>query len=163
MADENSTAVESENEETEQEPQEGTEQDDLEEIDEEIAWDGERALKKIRKLNSEIRGLKKQREQDASRDTAGSDEKDSRIKALEAENLRIRIGAKHGLPEELIERLRGDDEEQILADAEKLLALVSTRRPPTAKPTERLRGGGDPVQEPEETDVSKLGERMFRH
>lgn len=158
MADETTTEVNDETTETEQESQEGTEQDTKVEDDK---FDPDRALAKIKKLNSEAENLRK-RAKEAEDKAAGSDEKDTRIKALEAENLRIRVGAKHGLPEELIERLRGESEEEILADAEKLLAFVTPRRPPTDKPAEHLRGGTAPTAEPEETDVSKIGERMFR-
>lgn len=163
MADENPTPTEDPTPtdpiEPTDPPQEG---DPADPEGEDEKFDLERALAKIRKQNSEAENLRK-RAKEAEEKAAGSDEKDSRIKALEAENLRIRVGAKHGLPEELIERLRGETEEEILADAEKLLAFVApTRRPPTDKPTERLRGGTAPTAEPEETDVSKIGERMFR-
>ena len=126
-------------------------------------FDPEKTLEKIRKLNSEATNLRK-RTKAAEEKAAGSDEKDTRITALVAENLRIRIGAKHGLPEGLIDRLKGDTEEEILADAEKLLALVAspTKRPPGGRPNENLRGGTEPPEDVEETDVSKLGARMFR-
>lgn len=123
-------------------------------------FDPDRALEKIRKLNSENRSLREAKKA-AEEKAASVDEKDQRIQALEAENLRIRIGARHGLPDELIDRLRGDSEEEILADAEKLLSLVARKAPPTAKPTERLAGGGDPTVEPEEKDLDKLAGRMF--
>lgn len=161
MADENPTPDENPAEDQQDPTDTPPEGDNPQEPGGGERFDPDKALEKIRKLNSEAANLRK-RAKEAEEKAAGAGEKDSRIKALEAENLRIRIGAKHGLPEELIERLRGDNEDEILADAEKLLALVSPRRPPTAKPTERLRGGGDPAQEPEETDVSKIGERMFR-
>lgn len=125
-------------------------------------FDADRALAKIRKLNSENKNLRDAKKA-AEDKAAGTDEKDTRIKALEAENLRVRIGARNGLPDELIDRLKGETEEEILADAEKLLSLVSTRKPPpTRQPREVLRGGGDPSAPTEETDVSKLGARMFR-
>lgn len=144
---------------TEQEPQEGAEQEPTDDGDK---FDPSKALEKIRKLNSEAANLRK-RVKEAEGKAADTGEKDDRIKALEAENLRIRIGARHGLPDTLIDRLKGDTEEEILADAEKLLELVTpAKRPPTVKPTERLSGGGDPTAEPEETDISKLGARMFR-
>lgn len=154
-------------------PQEGAEAADgtagevdpesLEEIDESDAWDSERALKKIRKLNNEIRSAKATAAAAKRRAEGMPDPNNERIKALEAENLRIRIGAKHGLPEELINRLQGDTEEEILADAEKLLDLVSVRKaPPSRRPTENLRGGTEPATEPEERDLDKLASRMFR-
>lgn len=125
-------------------------------------FDPDRALAKIKRLNSENKNLREAKKA-AEEKVAGTDEKDARIKALEAENLRVRIGSRHGLPDELIDRLKGETEEEILADAEKLLGLVSTRKtPPTRQPREALRGGGNPSAPTEETDVSKLGARMFR-
>ncbi len=144
---------------SEQTSQEGDEPE-LEEAEEQ--FDPSKALEKIRKLNSEAANLRK-RVKDAEGKVAGTDEKDSRIKALEAENLRIRIGASHGLPDTLIDRLKGDTEEEILADAEKLLELVApAKRPPTVRPSERTRSTTETVAGTEETDVSKIGERMFR-
>lgn len=124
-------------------------------------FDPARALEKIRKLNSENKNLRDAKKA-AEEKAAGTDEKDTRIQALEAENLRIRIGARHGLPDELIDRLKGNTEEEILADAEKLLALVSGKQAPTQRPKEALRGGGQPGVEPEETDPRKLAARIPR-
>jgi hypothetical protein len=130
--------------------------------DYEDAFDAARAKEALRKKNNENRALRK-RTADAEAKAKDADGKDTRITALEAENLRLRVGARHGLPEALIERLKGNTEEEILQDAEKLLELVSpTKRPPTNQSKERLRGGGDPTQEQEETDVAKLGASMFR-
>lgn len=143
--EEQETGTEAEAEES----QEGTETEDGAE------FDADRALDKIRKLNSENKNLREAKKK-AEEEAATVGDKDKRIKALEAENLRIRIGAKHGLPDALIDRLKGDTEEEILADAEQLLAVVAGKRPPTNKPKERLRGGTEPAEEPEETDPRKL-------
>lgn len=160
MADEATPEVETDvdTEATEETPQEGAETEPTDDGDK---FDPDKALEKIRKLNSEAANLRK-RLKEAEPKAATADETAGRLKALEAENLRLRVGARHGLPDAIIDRLRGDTEEEILADAEKLLALVTPKRPPTVKPTERLRGGTEPTQEPEETDVSRIGERMFR-
>jgi len=126
------------------------------------AFDPARAKEALRKKNNENRALRK-RASDAEAKAKDADGKDTRITALEAENLRFRVGVRHGLPEALVERLKGNTEEEILQDAEKLLELISpTKRPPTNTSKERLRGGGDPTEEPEETDVAKLGASMFR-
>lgn len=164
MADETPTDVEQDvdADELETDAPEADDDQDSPDDDAEPEFDADRALSKIRKLNSENKNLRDAKKA-AEGKAAGSDEKDTRIKALEAENLRIRIGGRLLLPDELIDRLKGDSEEEILADAEKLLALVSTRKPPpTRQPREALRGGGDPSAPTEETDVSKLGARMFR-
>lgn len=135
-------------------PENGGEPDD--------GFDAARALEKIRKLNSENKNLRDAKKK-AEEEAAAGGEKDTRIKALEAENLRIRIGARNGLPDELIDRLKGDTEEEILKDAEKLLGLVTGKKPPTQRPKEALRGGADPsAAEPDEMDPRKLAAQIPR-
>lgn len=151
-----------------EEPQEveATESDAPEAEDKPEDWrndfDAEKALEKIRKQNSELKNLRARAKQ-AEEKAAGVEEKDSRLKQLEADLLRERVGRKLGLPDELVDRLRGSSEEEMLADAEKLVELLSPRRPVSQKPVETLRGGGDPDREPEETDLSKIASRMFSH
>lgn len=126
-------------------------------------FNADRALEKIRKLNSENRNLREAKKA-AEDKAAGSDDKDKRITALEAEKLRIRIGYRNGLPDELIDRLQGTTEEEILADAEKLLgAITGSKKPdPSRRPKEALGGGSKPDTEPEETDPRKLAARVPR-
>jgi len=124
-------------------------------------WDPERAKAKIRKVNSENKALR-ERATAAEKKAEGVDEKDRRITDLGSENLRLRVGYELGLPIDMVDRLRGETKEELVADAEKLVELIApTKRPTTRKPSEALRGGTQPEQEPEETDVRKLGERMF--
>lgn len=66
-------------------------------------------------------------------------------------------------------RLTGDSDEEMEADADELFGLFapstsSTERgkAPAGKPKERLRGGGDPEEEPEETDPRKLAALIGR-
>jgi hypothetical protein len=127
-----------------------------EEHDDEGGFDANRALSKIKKLNSENRSLRERAKQ--------SGDKDGRIKALEAENRRLKVGHRLGLPDWLIDRLKGDTEEEILADAEKLLEALdgSGKKPPSQKPKERLRGGGDPTEEPDESDPAELAAKVRR-
>lgn len=65
-------------------------------------------------------------------------------------------------------RLSGDSEEELQADANEMFGLFAPKAdPPTkklpGKPKENLRGGGDPDEEPEETDPVKLAELIGRH
>lgn len=46
-----------------------------------------------------------------------------------AEALRARVGLAKGLPADLVERLRGETEDELSADADSLLALVTPGRP----------------------------------
>ena len=144
---------------------EGTEQESevesSQEGEESDSFDADRAREKIRKLNSENKNLRDAKKAAEER-AASVPDKDKRITDLESENLRIRVGARLGLPESLIDRLRGSTEEEVLKDAETLLDLVSTKRPTTGKPAERLRGGTEPAGEPEETDPRKLAAQVPR-
>lgn len=124
-------------------------------------FDPDKAAERIRKLQSEAKNLRTRAKQ-AEEKAAGADEKEQRIKALEAGLLRERVGRRLNLPDVLVERLRGDTEDELLADAEQLVALVTAPKATTTrKPAEALRGGGQPDKEPEETDLRKLAERMF--
>lgn len=68
-------------------------------------------------------------------------------------------------------RLRGDSEEELETDADELFEMLAPApkekdepapRKVAGKPRERLRGGGDPEEEPEETDPRKLAEMIRR-
>lgn len=124
-------------------------------------FDAAKALEKIKKLNSENSNLRK-RAKEAEDKAKGADGSSERIKALEAENLRYRVGVKNGLPDWLIDRLKGDTEEEILADAEKLLQNLNAGKGTSRKPAEKLRGGGDPTDEPDESDPAKLAAKVRR-
>lgn len=150
------TAEDAPSEQESHEPQEGADDDKGE------AWDPERAKRKISKVNSENKSLR-ERASKAEEKAKGADELQQQNTTLGSENLRLRVGYKLGLPLEIAMRLQGSTEDEMLADAEALVELVApTKRPPSNRPSERLRGGGEPDQEPEETDLGKLGERMFR-
>jgi len=54
-------------------------------------------------------------------------------------------------------RLRGDSEEELEADAKELWEDFGPSKAPTAgRPKERLRGGSDPDEDPDEKDPKKL-------
>lgn len=126
------------------------------------AWDPERAKRKISKVNSENKALR-ERATKAEQKAAGVDDLTKQNDDLSVSNLRLEVGYELGLPLAIAKRLQGSNREEMLADAEALVELVApTKRPPTNRPTEQLRGGGVPERDPEETDVTKLGERMFR-
>ncbi len=141
---------------TDQETDSPEETDDKDE-----QWDPERAKRKIAKLNSEAANLRKRLNETPKVEDVAA--KDTRIGALETENLRLAVALDLGLPKEIASRLQGKDRDEMVADAETLLELLSpAKRPATRKPTEALRGGLEPDQEPEETDTRKIAERMFR-
>lgn len=142
---------------TAQEAEEATEST-TEETD---VFDADKAREKIRKVNSEASALRKRLAEAEARGT-DSEEKTQKVTALEAENLRLRIGVKHGLPEALVKRLSGTTEEEILQDAEELMELFGSKKPPTQQPKERLRGGGDPTQ-PADVNIDEMVERVFNN
>lgn len=125
-------------------------------------FDPDKARDKIRKLSSEAKNLR-DRAKSAEEKVHGVEEKDKQIGALEAANLRYEVAFDLGLPKELVPRLQGSTKDELLKDAEQLLELVTpAKRPPAKRPVENLRGGGEPEREPEETDTTKIAERMFR-
>lgn len=135
--------------------------DDLEDDLDEDDFDPKKALKKIRKQNSELKGLRSRAQEAEKKVNQTAEEKDKAITDLQTQLLRERVGRKTGLPDQLVERLKGDDEESMLKDAEALLEVFAKSRPPQQKPHEQLRGGGRPESEPDETDLRKIGARMF--
>lgn len=126
------------------------------------AFDADKAREKIRKINSENQNLRK-RATEAEAKAKENADNGERLTALEAENLRLRIGVKHGLPESLVKRLSGSTEEELLQDAEELMELFKGKTVPSNQPKERLRGGGDPTAETDPTaDLDKFAAEAFR-
>ncbi|MBB1153514.1 hypothetical protein [Amycolatopsis dendrobii] len=65
-------------------------------------------------------------------------------------------------------RISGETEEELEADCDELFGLFaphqeSIKKEPPGKPRERLSGGGDPDDEPEEMDPRKLADSIGRH
>lgn len=95
---------------------------------------------------------------------------ESRTRAERAElNLRRREIAEERAPEHatlaqikaVAKRLSGESDEDLEADADELFALLAPEpaKPRTpSRPRERLRGGGEPDEEPEEQDPRKLAD-----
>ena len=63
-------------------------------------------------------------------------EKDKLLKNYETTNLKFRIANQAGIPLDLAERLSGETEDEIKADAEKLSEFVSRKEVLPLKPTE---------------------------
>ena len=146
-----------------QDPQEETSDDVVDDSTStnDDGFDPEKAREKIRKINSENRNLRK-RAADAEAKSQGADENAKKLTALEADNMRLRVAVKHGLPESLVKRLTGTTEEEILQDAEELMELFGSKKPPTQQPREKLRSPGDPSGAAE-IDVDKVVQRVFEH
>ena len=165
MSDTDTATAEAPEETTETEETPATGQDAPQEGDADKAevedwrkdFDPEKAAERIRKLQSEAKNLR-ERVKAAEPKAASADEKDKRITALERDLLRERVGRRLSLPDELVDRLRGDTEDELLADAEKLVGLIG--KPASGrKPAENLRGGLSPEKEPEE-DPREVARRI---
>ena len=87
------------------------------------------------------------------------------LEPVAAKALRFEVALDKGLTKSQAMRLVGTTVEELSADADQLIEdLGGAERTPAVhrRPTERLRpGSGDPAVTPEETDLKKLGERMF--
>ena len=64
----------------------------------------------------------------AGREKQRADDAEARIRGLELDALRREIALEVGLPAALAERLRGDDERSLKADARRLLEVTNARR-----------------------------------
>lgn len=130
---------------TEPEQNAPTSEESPEETTAEAAWDPERAKEKIRKVNSENKALRERATQ-AEEQAATVPDLQQRSQTLESENLRLKVGYELGLPFNLAVRLQGSTREEMVADAESLVELVSPTKPAptTGRPVESLRPGATP-------------------
>lgn len=131
-----------------------------------LSWDPQKAREKFTKLNREHQRLRERAK--AAEEKLGDPESlarsQSELRDVKAENLRLRLAIKHGLPMEVAERLRGDTDEELEQDAEKLLALFSPGKTPapTNRPKPNLRGGVLPGGEPEKDAKAIVEEALGR-
>ncbi|MPZ13766.1 MAG: hypothetical protein GEU73_04980 [Chloroflexi bacterium] len=152
-----------------------------EETEEEIL-DLPRAKEKIAKANSEAANLRKRLKEaeaaegrlkeieDAKKsdlEKAAEKTKSLEDKATKAETdlLRLRVALRKGLTETQAKRLIGSTEEELEADADELLESFKPssdggKGGPNRR--ERLKGGGDPTEEPVELDPKKLAGQISR-
>lgn len=84
--------------------------------------------------------------------TAANETLTGTVDSSTKENTRLKVGLEKGLPADLIDRLRGDDETALLADADKLLAFIPTdaKQVPKADPSQGPKadaGSPDPAQQ----------------
>ncbi|WP_438730295.1 capsid assembly scaffolding protein Gp46 family protein [Enterococcus sp. AZ128] len=72
----------------------------------------------------------------------------SKIAGYETANLRTKIAVQNGLPLDLADRLVGEDEDSLKADAERLSKFMKPKFTPPTKSTEpRQTGSDDPMKE----------------
>lgn len=149
----------------------------------EESFDPDRAKAKISKANAEAASLRKrlrEAEEYKQKWEELENSKKSEIeratdkltkaeqRALEAEQraFRMEVALEKGLTTAQAKRLVGNTKEELLADADDLLASFApkTSEAPSLpeKPREVLRGGGDPTEPPEETNPRKLAALIQR-
>jgi hypothetical protein len=79
---------------------------------------------------------------------------------LNTELMRERIGRKHGLPDEIVARIQGGDEDEMDADAARLAELFTVQpdegNQATRRPREALRSGATP-----KTDTALNGDPLL--
>lgn len=114
----------------------------------ESPWDPERAKAKIRKINAENKQLRERATQ-AEAKAAPVDDLQQQNATLGVENLRLKVGYELGLPINLAVRLQGATREEMVADAETLVDLISPKAAPAAtRPVEALKPGASPSDTP---------------
>jgi flagellar motility protein MotE (MotC chaperone) len=92
-------------------------------------------------------------------------EKDSRLASLETENMRLRVALRTGLDSDLVDRLKGESEDEIEEDAKALVSRMApapsaSDSPPAARPV--VRTGGDPVPD-EQTPEEEFAAGLLTH
>lgn len=106
---------------------------------------------------------------DSERLAVERDEHKTARAAAESNALRYEVALDKGLSKTLAKRLVGSTREELEADADELLGLAGGGKdgksgPPSSKAREVLpRGGGEPDEEPDETDPAKLAAKIRRH
>jgi hypothetical protein len=135
----------------------------------------EERAKKNAEAAERLAKLEEEGKTEAQRQSEALTNAQTELKKTKAENLRLNVAldqAPEGMPlskvKKLAQRLTGDTQEELEADAKELFADFTpadtggdkddTRR----LPTERLKPGGVPSAEPEETDPAKLAAKVPR-
>lgn len=150
---------EDDDEETEEQGSEDDQEDEDE--DDDAGFEGEFDPKRARRTITNLRNALK-----AEKAKKGSPKDTVETKRLSQENLRLRVALKAGLDDDLADRLRGETEEELLEDAQKLLdRFYPEKEQEKAKPRQpqaRLKGGTKPNEEPELTADKVVAQALGR-
>lgn len=87
------------------------------------------AKREASELAAKLKEYEDRDKSETERLAARAEQAEQQLAALRSEALRSRVALSKGLPADLADRLRGDDEDTLLEDADRLLALVGKRRP----------------------------------
>jgi hypothetical protein len=152
--------------ETTEEPQQP---DDVTSTDPERLPDDHPVVKALRKANKEaeeyrlrVREFEEAQKSEEQKLTERLSELETTARTSTSEAARLRVALRKGLPETLVDRLRGDTPEEIEADADQLLELVAADQRPSVsrRPQEQLRPGASGTTD-EPVDTSSLAERLL--
>lgn len=118
------------------------------------------AEKRAKDAEARVREFEDKDKSEAQKAADAKAASDKRADDADARALRLEVAFEKGLTPKQAKRLTGSTREELEADAEELLEDFKpsdeTKRPPTTRPRERLRGGADPEDEPEEIDQDKI-------
>lgn len=123
-------------------------------------------VKELEPLAAKAKELEEAGKTESEKLTEKATAAEQRAADAEARALRLEVAHDKGLTPAQAKRLVGATREELEADADELLSSFKSdekeKPKPTGRPRERLRGGGDPTEEPEENDPRKLAERIPR-
>lgn len=136
------------------------------------------AKRELAEIRDKLKKYEDEGKSETQRLQEAAEEAKTRAGKAEAGLLRMQValenapeGATLAQIRAVAKRLAGESKEDMEADAEELFALVAPTRsekddgdkkPLPTKPREKLRGGGDPDDEPEVTDPRKLAALIGR-
>lgn len=124
-----------------------------------LARKHEKRAKELEPLAAKLAELDEKQKTDEQRLVERAEKAEGQLPTLQAENLRLRVAIAKNLPADLVDRLRGDTQDELTADADKLLELVGDGKPPTPKPDRTQGAKGEAA---EETDPAKLAAMVSR-
>lgn len=121
-----------------------------------VAAATKKANKEAETLRLKLKAFEDRDKTETQRLTEERDALKAERDATRAEALRTRVALSKGLPADLVDRLRGDDEESMAQDADRLIALLKPGRP-AGDIDQGIRpgGGGD-----DELDPAKLADAV---
>lgn len=85
------------------------------------------------------------------------DELNSKIASYELSQVKVKIALEKGIPYQMAERLKGNDEKEITADADAMVGLIgSTRKAPPLHNNEQGKKSSDPMKDGISTMLQNL-------
>lgn len=108
------------------------------------------AEKAAKALQTQLDQINAEKLTDIEKATQRATDAETRANKLEQTALRQKVALSKGLPANLVDRLQGDDEDSLTADADSLLALLNTPTSPRADPSQGAKPAphalnGDPL------------------